>query len=96
MSQSMGYRHPDAASVAGQVLYAFRRGAGLEQATAHAERLALQSRGRSTFEAEKFEVLCSAIDALEAQRPEAIRAGIYLLEHLANQSIDALANSQTA
>lgn len=97
MSQFTSFEWSGVSSIARGVLRAFERGdgAGRQEVLAHAELY-----GRSTpwdaCEAEQFDVLRGALEALEGPGPERIQAGMYLLKHLASGAPLALSNSYTA
>jgi hypothetical protein len=84
-------------SVARGVLRAFERGegAGRREVLAQAE-LYGRSEPWDACEAEQFDVLRGALEALDSPAPEQIEAGMYLLKHLASGAPLALSNSYTA
>jgi hypothetical protein len=88
----------EVSSVAKGVLRAFERGeaAGREKALAQAELFERASANWDAREAEQFDVLRGALEALEGPTPERIQAGMYLLKHLASGAYLALSNSYTA
>lgn len=87
MSKFPSCAQPDAAGIASHALYAFCRGdaADRQEALAKAERLTHQMTGLDATDAERIDVLHSALQALTSSRQEQIQAGIYLLEHLASR-----------
>ena len=79
--QDQGAR-PDVAALARQVLAAHREG----QDASDTITFRCELYCHDAFEAEKMDVLSSAVESLKASRPERVRAAIHLLEHLAGSS----------
>jgi hypothetical protein len=98
MSQFTSCGRSGVSSVARGVLHAFERGeaADHQRALAQAGLFVNRSARWDACEAERFDVLRGALEALEGPGPERIQAGLYLLEHLAGGTPSPLANFQTA
>jgi hypothetical protein len=98
MSQFTSCGRSEISSVAKGVLRAFEHNAeaGRERALQQVELLEHSAAPWDACEAEHFDVLRSALEALEGPAPERIQAGVYLLKHLANGAAVALANCYTA
>jgi hypothetical protein len=86
MSQFTNCGRSEVSSVARGVLRAFERGAAADRQTALAEAglFIPRSAPRDACEAERLDVLRSAVEALNGPRAERVQAGLYLLEHLAD------------
>jgi len=98
MSQFISCGRSGVSTVARGVLRAFERGegAGHQRALAQTGLFVDGSARWDACEAERFEVLRDAVEALEGPGPERIQAGLYLLEHLAGGRRPAVAKVYTA
>ena len=91
MSQFTNCGRSEVSSVARGVLRAFERGAAADRQTVLAEAGLFVPRSAhwDECEAERLDVLRSAVEALKGPRAERVQAGLYLLEHLADAAGNA-------
>jgi hypothetical protein len=76
----------DAGTIAARILSVWRSlpEGGLRKELECTQELASNAASASTLETERIDVLLGAIESLGSNRPEQVRAALYVIEHLAN------------